>query len=218
MQKAAIPISCQAAVKLHQDAIAFAKKLENLLNTNEFACLMENLNGHAIPEPQLLIKDHEKKKNGHCPTRLIIPATNFAAKITKIGCLGVKKIFHDKGISYNKYTIQQASHLKEKLEKLHLRKNDATIMSLDVVNMYPSTKLLLIKKAFCYYARNLPKKDRTIINKCLKVIAFGMKTMLIFFQDRYYNYKGVVEEGSKTDNEDNNGGASNRSILIGILC
>eukprot|EP00957_Ditylum_brightwellii_P143074 10901119-Ditylum_brightwellii.AAC.1 len=78
-------------------------------------------------------------------------------------------------------------------------------MSLDIVNMYPSTKLLLIKKAFCYYTYNLPKKDRTIIKKCLKMIAFGMKTMLVCFQNRYYNYKGVVEEGSKMVNEDNNG-------------
>eukprot|EP00957_Ditylum_brightwellii_P004067 309036-Ditylum_brightwellii.AAC.1 len=37
------------------------------------------------------------------------------------------------------------------------------------------------------------------------MIAFGMKTVLICFQDRYCNYKGIVEEGSKTDNEDGNG-------------
>eukprot|EP00957_Ditylum_brightwellii_P003825 290534-Ditylum_brightwellii.AAC.1 len=37
------------------------------------------------------------------------------------------------------------------------------------------------------------------------MIAFGMKTILVRFQDKYYNYKGVVEEGSKTDNKNNNG-------------
>eukprot|EP00957_Ditylum_brightwellii_P194238 14793708-Ditylum_brightwellii.AAC.1 len=29
--------------------------------------------------------------------------------------------------------------------------------------------------------------------------------MLVSFQDRYYNYKGVVEKGSKTDNKEDNG-------------
>eukprot|EP00957_Ditylum_brightwellii_P014467 1089421-Ditylum_brightwellii.AAC.1 len=37
------------------------------------------------------------------------------------------------------------------------------------------------------------------------MIAFRMKTTLVCFQDEYYNYKGVVEEESKTNNEDNNG-------------
>eukprot|EP00957_Ditylum_brightwellii_P209922 15364353-Ditylum_brightwellii.AAC.1 len=50
---------------------------------------MEGLKSWAIPEPQLLIKDHKELKDGHFPTRLVIPATNFAATFSKIGYLGM---------------------------------------------------------------------------------------------------------------------------------
>eukprot|EP00957_Ditylum_brightwellii_P140423 10699254-Ditylum_brightwellii.AAC.1 len=97
MKKEAIPIKRAEIVKLHQDASTFDLTLKELLNDDEFGYLMENLNVRAIPEPQLLIKDHKKKKNGHYPTRLVIPATNFAATFSKIGYLGIKKIFDDNG-------------------------------------------------------------------------------------------------------------------------
>eukprot|EP00957_Ditylum_brightwellii_P150809 11482776-Ditylum_brightwellii.AAC.1 len=37
------------------------------------------------------------------------------------------------------------------------------------------------------------------------MIAFGMKTTLVRFQDNYYNYKGVVENDTETTNDDDNG-------------
>eukprot|EP00957_Ditylum_brightwellii_P044476 3374085-Ditylum_brightwellii.AAC.1 len=160
MKKAAIPIKWAEIVNLHQDASSFALTLKELLNNDEFGHLMENLNGRAIPEPQLLIKDHKKKKNGYYLMRLVIPATNFAATFSKIGYLGIKKIFDDNGVRYNKYTIQQASDLKQKLEKLNLQKDEVTIMLLDIVNIYPSTKLSLINQAFCYYAKDLSTTNR----------------------------------------------------------
>eukprot|EP00957_Ditylum_brightwellii_P150272 11444191-Ditylum_brightwellii.AAC.1 len=67
-------------------------------------------------------------------------------------------------------------------------------MSLDIVNMYPSTRLLLIKKAIRHYARNLPTNKKIEIEQCLSMIAFGMKTTL-----------GVVGSGEEQENEDNNG-------------
>eukprot|EP00957_Ditylum_brightwellii_P032345 2450336-Ditylum_brightwellii.AAC.1 len=80
MQDAAIPIKRQEIVKLHHEALHFANCLKEFPNKNKFGYLMENLNSRAIPESQLLIKDHKKvQKDGHSPTRLVIPATNFAA-------------------------------------------------------------------------------------------------------------------------------------------
>eukprot|EP00957_Ditylum_brightwellii_P166859 12700441-Ditylum_brightwellii.AAC.1 len=78
-------------------------------------------------------------------------------------------------------------------------------MSLDIVNMYPSTKLLLIKKAIRHYARNLPANKKIEIEQCLSMIAFAMKTTLVRFQDQYYNYKGVVGSEEELENEDSNG-------------
>eukprot|EP00957_Ditylum_brightwellii_P139737 10648905-Ditylum_brightwellii.AAC.1 len=84
MQKAAKPIRRVEIIKLHQDAMEFAMTLKELLNEDELGYLLENLNSRAIPESQLLIKDHKKMKNGHYPTQLVIPATNFAATFSKI--------------------------------------------------------------------------------------------------------------------------------------
>eukprot|EP00957_Ditylum_brightwellii_P046459 3526279-Ditylum_brightwellii.AAC.1 len=78
-------------------------------------------------------------------------------------------------------------------------------MSLDIVNVYPSTKLLLIKKAIQHYARNLPTKSKLEIEQCLAMIAFGMKTTLVRFQDQYFNYNGVVGNEEEQNDEDNNG-------------
>eukprot|EP00957_Ditylum_brightwellii_P096705 7365191-Ditylum_brightwellii.AAC.1 len=37
------------------------------------------------------------------------------------------------------------------------------------------------------------------------MVAFGMKTTLVQFQDKYYNYKGVVENDTEETNDDDNG-------------
>eukprot|EP00957_Ditylum_brightwellii_P061847 4693551-Ditylum_brightwellii.AAC.1 len=42
------------------------------------------------------------------------------------------------------------------------------------------------------------------IKRCINMIAFGMKTMLIRFQDQYCSYKGVLGEDKMETNEDNN--------------
>eukprot|EP00957_Ditylum_brightwellii_P183404 13970666-Ditylum_brightwellii.AAC.1 len=118
---------------------------------------MENLGIKAIPEPHLLIKDHKKKKNGHHPTRLVIPMTKFAATFSKIGCLGIKKIFDEEGVNYSIYTIQQASDIKAKLEMLDLKQGE---------------------QVFQYYAQNLFTRKQAIIKQCMEMIAFGMKTTL----------------------------------------
>ena len=41
--------------------------------------------------------------------------------------------------------------------------------------------------------------------KCISMVAFGMKTMLICFQDKCFHYKEAMEEGNNKTNEDDNG-------------
>eukprot|EP00957_Ditylum_brightwellii_P210578 15365129-Ditylum_brightwellii.AAC.1 len=185
--------------------MSYAENQKATLNAGEYGYLMEGLNSKAIPEPQLLIKNHKEKINNEFLTRLVIPATNFAATFLKLGYLQIKQIFNDNNINYAKYTITQASDLKSKLEKLEIKQNQGTIMSMDIVNMYPSCKLKLIKQAFRHYARNLPPKDKKKIEKCIEMIAFGMKATLICYQDEYFNYKGIVEENGVDGNKDENG-------------
>eukprot|EP00957_Ditylum_brightwellii_P191087 14549652-Ditylum_brightwellii.AAC.1 len=121
MKEATIPIHCSEVIKIHQDAMTFPISLKENLKSDKIGYLMENLGSKAIPESQLLLKDHKKKKNSNYPTRLMIPPTNFAATFSKIGYLAIKKIFDKEGVNYNKYTKQHASDPKEKLEMLNLK-------------------------------------------------------------------------------------------------
>eukprot|EP00957_Ditylum_brightwellii_P058433 4431187-Ditylum_brightwellii.AAC.1 len=77
-------------------------------------------------------------------------------------------------------------------------------MSMDIVNMYPSCKLKLIKQAFRYYGRNLKPKEKTKIKKCIKMIAFGMKLALICYKDEYFSYKGVIDHNANDADEGKN--------------
>eukprot|EP00957_Ditylum_brightwellii_P013067 986912-Ditylum_brightwellii.AAC.2 len=76
---------------------------------------------------------------------------------------------------------------------------------MDIINMYLSYKLKLIKQAFRYYVQDLQPKEKSTIKKCIKMIAFRMKSTLIGYKDEYFNYKGVVGENKNDNNEDENG-------------
>eukprot|EP00957_Ditylum_brightwellii_P134622 10263181-Ditylum_brightwellii.AAC.1 len=86
----------------------------------------------------------------------------------KIGYLGIKKILDDNIVKYANHTITQASHLKEQLERLNLKLEQVTIMSLDVVNMYTLTCLSLIKKTLQHYSRNLSRDEKRRLNGAYK--------------------------------------------------
>ena len=96
---------------MFKNAVDFANLLEPLLSRDEKDFLKEGIESKAIPTGKLLIKDHKQKKNGHFPTCLVIPATNFTATFSKLGYLALKNILDSNNIQYNKYTITQASNL-----------------------------------------------------------------------------------------------------------
>ena len=47
-----------------------------------------------------------------------IPATNFTATFAKVGYIGIKAILDNHQVNYKKYTITQASQVKEHWKKL----------------------------------------------------------------------------------------------------
>ena len=61
--------------------------------------------------------------------------------------------------------------------------------------MYPSIKFPLVKKAISYFTRNLPKSQQSNVKLFLKLIAFGLSSTLLTFEDKYYEYG---EKGIKT--------------------
>ena len=100
-------------------------------------------------------------------------------------------------INYTKLTIVQASQVKEEWEILNWKRNEVTIASIYSVAMYPSIKFPLVKKAISYFTRNLPKSQKSNVKLCLELIAFGVSSTLLIFEDKYYEYgeKGIETKG-----------------------
>eukprot|EP00957_Ditylum_brightwellii_P152704 11623952-Ditylum_brightwellii.AAC.1 len=95
--------------------------------------LWKGIASKAMPQPQLLIKDHkELELDGEYPTRLVIPATNFTLTFSKVGYMAIQMVLDRNKVNCNRFTIVQSSDLKEKLEGLGLTKGDVTMMSLDI--------------------------------------------------------------------------------------
>eukprot|EP00957_Ditylum_brightwellii_P098473 7502150-Ditylum_brightwellii.AAC.1 len=115
--------------------------------------------------------------------------------------MGIKKVLDDHRVNYAKHTIVQSSNLKEKLEKYGLKRNEVTLMSLEIVNMYPSVWVTLICKAFNHYAKNLPATARETIDLCMDIMQFGMKSTLIQFRGQYFVYQGAAK-GKELPNKD----------------
>jgi GIY-YIG catalytic domain len=175
------------------EASSLLETISHFLSSDERRLLVASINSRAIPTPKLLIKDHKPMKNGNFPTRLVIPASNFTAAFPKMGYLAIKNIFDKKGIAYNKRTIIQASDLKERLEGFDLSCNSCTIMSIDAQDYYPSVRFKLVRRAVEYYSQSLPAETREMIDTCLSMISFGMKSTLFTFQNRYFEYDGDAE-------------------------
>eukprot|EP00957_Ditylum_brightwellii_P052793 4002812-Ditylum_brightwellii.AAC.1 len=91
--------------------------------------------------------------------------------------------------------------MKKKLEQYGLKQNEVTLMSLDIMNMYPPIQVKLIRKALNYYARNLPDAVKETTNMYMDIIQFGMKSTLIQFRGKYYIYKGAAKGKELSDKD-----------------
>ena len=100
-------------------------------------------------------------------------------------------------INYTKFTIVQASQVKEEWYILNWKRNEVTIASIDAIAIYPSIKFPLVKKAISYFTGNLPKSQQSTIKLCPKLIAFWVSSTLLTFEDKYYEYgeKGIKTKG-----------------------
>eukprot|EP00957_Ditylum_brightwellii_P088623 6750010-Ditylum_brightwellii.AAC.1 len=67
------------------------------------------------------------------------------------------------------------------------------MMSLDIVNMYQSVQMKLIKKALQHYSRGLPEEAKQRINLGLAMVKFGMRNMLVNFREKFYIYQGAAK-------------------------
>ena len=103
--------------EIYSSVQMFLHETKPNLSHDEYLFLEESLKSHAIPMPQLLIKDH-KPPNKTCtyPTWLVIPAMNFFATFSKIGYSMLKALLDKNRVNYSCTTINQALDLKCTLE------------------------------------------------------------------------------------------------------
>ena len=156
------------------------------LSVQEGKFVRQSLVMQVIPSPNLLIKNHKTiNKKGESPTRLVIPARKFTATFSKIRYL-VIKIMPDKGkVNYSRFSIVQASNLREILEELRVNRYKVEIASVDAITMYPSIKLSTIKNSVRFFAIKLNAATKKTINLCLELICFVMSSTLIYFDGEY---------------------------------
>ena len=139
-------------------------------------------------------KSQDNQQEMGFPNKVGNTATNFTAMFSKIGYFGIKRWLDKEKMNYSQGSIVQASNLKEILEELKVNREEVKIASVDKINMYPSIKLARIRKAVGYFARKLTVETKKTINLYLELIHIGMRSTLISFEDKYYEYHIVDRE------------------------
>ena len=98
---------------MHLTSIGLYKYIY-LLSKSEVGHINESIKTKSIPIPKLLIKDHKNPNtNGEFLSRLVIPETNFTPTFAKVAYLGLRSMLDNHQVDYKKYTIPQASQVKE---------------------------------------------------------------------------------------------------------
>ena len=79
--------------------------------------------------------------------------------------------------------------MKISLESLNLKSNGCTINTLDIINMYPSIKHKLIRKAINHFCMDrLNEEEEVVIAAALEMQQFSMGNTIVTFRDKFYEY------------------------------
>jgi hypothetical protein len=67
-------------------------------------------------------------------------------------------------------------------------RDNSTIVSLDIRDMYPQCRFKAVKAAVRYFANQLPTLEQLKVKRCLEILKFSMGNTIVSFQDKYYEY------------------------------
>ena len=103
-----------------------------------------------------------------------------------MGYRGIRSILDKHGANYTRYTIIQALDVKNKLEKLNVREDEVTIVSVDAERMYPTMQCKMVRKAIYYFlstvSEEVSAEDKMTIDKCLELITFVWQGWRCYYQ------------------------------------
>ena len=157
------------------------------MSKNMVVHINESLKIKAIPTPKILIKDHKKLTSmGDFPTRLMIPEISFSATFAKVGYLGLKKMLEKNDTNYTELTIFQAIAGKGRMGEFELEnkwgKNCINRCSSNV----PFDKISSSEERNFISHKKLTKDPEIHCKLCLKLIAFGMSSTLLTFEEIFF--------------------------------
>ena len=130
-------------------------KVSEWLNAAEYNFASRCIWRKAVPIPFGIYKDHKKEKDknlrGFFGLRFVVPSNRQTGCFSKLGYRGIQAIYEKYGIEYSPRTIVNSYHLKSELEEMSLQRHFSTIVSIDIVKMYPSIKYQVIEQAVLWF-------------------------------------------------------------------
>ena len=175
--------------EIYKDTEALIKEVETFRSYGESDFLRRRVKTRKIPSLCLSIKDHHPPQaNGCYKTRLIVSAHNFTQCLSKLASKSIKSTFRRAAVNFEWYTLKNSLCLKRFFETNNYHRDDVTIVSLDIKDMYPQCRFKAVHTAVNCYARQLQLFKRNKVRRCLDILKFSMGTRIVNFQDKYNKY------------------------------
>ena len=93
-----------------------------------------------------------------------------------------------------KFTIVQASSLKQDLKDLGIDEERISVASIDAVNFYPSVSCRMIEKAVWFFAEDLDENVKKKLKVSLELLKIGMSTQTVQFNGTYCKCVGSSDD------------------------
>ena len=199
LEKSATKVTRAELVMAHEYSVDLLNEIKHEISTQEYRYAEQTIDKRRVPTPQLLYKDHKKPNaEGDYPTQLLVPAGNFTAAFPHLGWKAIEALLKKYKINYQRKNIINAYDLKKTLEKLNIKYGQHTIITMDIVAMYPSVKFLMILKAVNYFLRNASESDKRKAKLALELVRFGMTYTFLQFETNI----GSMEETNQWTKKD----------------
>ena len=103
--------------------------------------------------------------------------------LSKLASKSIEKSFQHANINFEKHTLKNSLALKRKLESMDLQRDNVTIVSLDIKDMYPQCRFKAVKAAVWHYSSQLPPLQQEKAKQCLDILEFSMGNTIVSFRD-----------------------------------
>ena len=137
---------------IYKDTNALVDDSEDLCSDGEMEFLRSWIKTRKIASVHLSIKDHKPiQANGRHPTCLIVSVHNFTQCQSKVASKSIESTFRRAGVNFERHTLKNSLSLKKQFKRDDFQRDDCTIVSLDIKDMYPQCRFKAVKATVGYY-------------------------------------------------------------------